>query len=73
MLTKQSQVLIEIEKADTNCIIERTVYMRAHKVGNRNITIKVCKIISTITGNIDCINNNNYKKDFVTGGIFLSK
>lgn len=45
MLTKQSQVLIEIEKTGKNCIIEKTVYMRAHKVGNRNIIIKVCKII----------------------------
>ncbi|XP_043685900.1 trafficking protein particle complex subunit 11 isoform X1 [Vespula pensylvanica] len=41
MLTKQSQVLIEIEKTGKNCIIEKTVYMRAHKVGNRNIIIKV--------------------------------
>ncbi|KAK2581512.1 hypothetical protein KPH14_005173 [Odynerus spinipes] len=41
MSTKQSHVSIKIERTEKNCIIEKTVYMRAHKVGNRNIVIKV--------------------------------
>lgn len=41
MLTKQSQVSIEIERKEKNCMIEETIYMRAHKVGNRNVVIKV--------------------------------
>ncbi|XP_054008075.1 trafficking protein particle complex subunit 11 isoform X1 [Hylaeus anthracinus] len=41
MLNKQSLISIPIDNLEKNCITNKTVYLRAHKVGDRNIHIKV--------------------------------
>ncbi|XP_076289261.1 trafficking protein particle complex subunit 11 gry isoform X2 [Lasioglossum baleicum] len=41
MLNKQSVISIPIEDLEKNCSSNHTVYLRAHKVGDRNIHIKL--------------------------------
>ncbi|XP_076626915.1 trafficking protein particle complex subunit 11 gry isoform X2 [Colletes latitarsis] len=41
MLNKQSLISIPIDHLAKDCSIDQTIYLRAHKVGDRNIHIKV--------------------------------
>ncbi|XP_076654121.1 trafficking protein particle complex subunit 11 gry isoform X2 [Halictus rubicundus] len=41
MLNKQSVITIPIEDLEKNCSSNHTVYLRAHKIGDRNIHIKI--------------------------------
>ncbi|CAK9810108.1 Trafficking protein particle complex subunit 11 [Anthophora plagiata] len=41
MNNKQSVISIPIDNLERNCIIHQTIYLRAHKVGDRNIHMKI--------------------------------
>lgn len=42
MVNKQSQVLISVNQMEKESCTKHSVYIRAHKIGDRNIIIKVC-------------------------------
>ena len=41
MNNKQSVISIPIDNLEKDCVTRQTVYLRAHKVGDRDIHIKV--------------------------------
>lgn len=42
MLTKQSKVSIPVSNMEKGSSTKQTIYIRAHKIGDKYVTIKVC-------------------------------